>query len=157
MTLDYAGRFLRRKRLVTDAGLPLMVDLPETVSLEDGDAFLRADGGLVAVRAAAEPLIELRAEPSEFARLAWHIGNRHTPAQIEAHRILIQEDRVMAAMLARLGAVTRAVREPFTPERGAYGTGRTLGHHHGPAGAHDRGPGVAHDHDDAPHSHDHPG
>ncbi len=135
VTLDYAGRFVRRKRLVSDAGISLMLDLPETVSLDDGDMLVRGDGGRVRVRAAPEALIELRAGGAVLARLAWHIGNRHTPAQIEADRILIQEDRVMAAMLGKLGAETRTVREPFRPEGGAYGTGRTLGHHHGPSGA----------------------
>ena len=33
VTLDYEGRFLRRKRLVTDSGEPFLVELPETVSL----------------------------------------------------------------------------------------------------------------------------
>ena len=37
-------------------------------------------------------------------------------------------------MLARLGAATRHVAAPFRPEGGAYGHGRTHGHHHGGAG-----------------------
>ena len=84
MVLDYRDRFLRRKRLTTAAGAALLVDLPETVSLEDGDALVLADGRLVAVEAAAEPLVEVTAAPEALARLAWHIGNRHTPAEIGA-------------------------------------------------------------------------
>ncbi len=34
-------------------------------------------------------------------------------------------------MLARLGARVRPVTEPFRPEGGAYGLGRTHAHHHG--------------------------
>ncbi len=143
MTLDYEGRFLRRRTLTTDAGRPLFVDLPETVSLEAGDAFETEDGALIAVAAAAEPLIEVRAAPQDLARLAWHVGNRHAPAQIEPGRLLIRADPVLADMLARLGAHVRAVTEPFRPEGGAYGTGRTHGHHHG-------GP-TDHPH---PHAHD---
>ncbi len=46
-------------------------------------------------------------------------------------RLLIREDHVLEAMLAHLGArVSRAI-EPFTPEGGAYGMGRTMGHEHG--------------------------
>lgn len=154
VTLDYEGRFLRRKSLTTASGASLLVDLPETVSLDDGDALVTDSGARIAVRAAAEPLIEIAASPHDLARLAWHIGNRHTPARIEPGRILIRADRVMADMLDRLGAATRAVTEPFAPEGGAYGHGRTHGHHHGGASDHphpqtqaareDRAPGHAH-------------
>ncbi len=133
VVLDYEGRFLRRRTLTTVSGASLFIDLPETVSLDAGDAFVTTDGARIAVEAAAEPLMEITAPPPDLVRFAWHIGNRHTPAQIEAGRLLIRADHVMADMLARLGAATRAVREPFTPERGAYGTGRVHGHHHGGA------------------------
>lgn len=147
VTLDYEGRFLRRRALTTDAGQPLRVDLPETVSLEDGDALETTRGALIAVRAAPEALVEITGDALTLARLAWHVGNRHTPARIEPGRLLIRADRVMEDMLARLGATTRRVLEPFTPERGAYGHGRTHGHHHGgptddphaDAGDHDHG------------------
>lgn len=133
VTLDYEGRFLRRRTLTTDAGRALLVDLAETRSLDEGDAFETLDGRLVAVRAAPEPLIEITAGADQLARLAWHVGNRHAPAQIEPGRLLIRADRVLADMLARLGAATRPVFEPFRPEGGAYGRGRTHGHHHGGA------------------------
>jgi urease accessory protein len=136
VTLDYDGRFLRRKTITTDAGVSLLVDLPEAVSLDEGDAFVTETGALIAVRAAAEPLIEITAGPEDLARLAWHIGNRHTPARIEPGRILIRADHVMAEMLGHLGAATRAVTEPFAPEGGAYGHGRTHGHHQGGATDH---------------------
>lgn len=152
VTLDYESRFLRRRTLTTDGGTALLVDLPEAVSLAQGDALVTEDGGLVAVVAAPEPLIEVTAPLEALARLAWHIGNRHTPAQIEAGRILIRADHVMADMLARLGAGTRAVTEPFAPEGGAYGLGRTHGHHHG--GATDDPHAAAHDHNHE-HSHGH--
>lgn len=135
VTLDYEGRFLRRRTLTTEGGRALLVDLAETVSLDEGDAFEALDGSLIAVRAAPEPLIEVAAAPDRLARLAWHVGNRHAPAQIEPGRLLIRADAVLADMLARLGAATRPVFEPFRPEGGAYGRGRTHGHHHG--GAHD--------------------
>ena len=85
----------------------------------------------IAVRARAEPLLEVTADPADLIRIAWHVGNRHMPAQIEAHRLLIRADHVMADLLARLGAEVRPVSVPFTPEGGAYGPGRTHGHDHG--------------------------
>jgi urease accessory protein len=125
--LDYEARFLRRKRLETGGGMPLLVDLAQTTSLDHGDALELADGRLVEVIAAPEPLLEVR---GDLPRLAWHIGNRHTPCQIEADRLLIQEDHVLREMLERLGAEITPVEAPFTPEGGAYGHGRTHAHAH---------------------------
>ena len=144
--LTYEERFLRRRTLTCESGARLLVDLPETVGLNQGDA-LETDTGPVEILAAPEPLAEVRADPADLVRIAWHVGNRHTPAQIEPGRILIARDHVIEDMLARLGAHVAHVVEPFTPEGGAYGMGRVMGHSHGPGHAH----GHSHDHD-----HDHP-
>ncbi|MBS8225854.1 urease accessory protein UreE [Vannielia litorea] len=161
--LNYDGRFLRRKVLETEGGARVLVDLARTTSLDAGDALVLSGGGLVAVEAAAEPLLEVRgrAPDASLVRLAWHIGNRHTPCQVEPDRLLIQRDHVMADMLARLGATVAEVEAPFTPEGGAYGEGRTHGHdhgaQHGPEGhghTHDHGHGHHHHHAHD-HSHEH--
>ena len=142
--LGYDARFLRRRTLATTGGARLLVDLAQTVSLEGGDAFVTEAGAFIAVEAAPEALIEIEAPAPALVRLAWHIGNRHTPAQIEPGRILIQADHVMADMLARLGASMREIEAPFSPERGAYGHGRTQGHDHG------AGPDQSHEHRTGP-------
>jgi urease accessory protein len=126
--LTYEDRLLRRKVLTTSDGAEFLVDLPQTESLNHGDALQAADGTLVAIVAASEALLEITGP--NLARLAWHIGNRHTPCQIEPARLLIQRDHVLADMLTRNGARLREVSEPFTPEGGAYGMGRTHGHAH---------------------------
>jgi urease accessory protein len=128
VTLDYEARMLRRKRLVTDKGRAFMVDLPETVSLDPGDGFVLEGGKLIGVVAASESVLEIT---GDLARLAWHIGNRHTPCQVEPHRLLIREDHVLEGMLIGLGAKVRRITAPFRPEGGAYGHGRTMGHDHG--------------------------
>ena len=125
--LIYEDRFLRRKVLETRDGLSILVDLPQTTDLRHGDALRLDDGRLIGIRAAVEPLLEVT---GDLVRLAWHIGNRHTPAQIERHRLLIRDNHVMRDMLGHLGATVRPVMEPFTPEGGAYGHGRTHGHAH---------------------------
>ena len=68
---------------------------------------------------------------ASLARLAWHIGNRHTPCQIGPDCLVIRQDHVLEAMLAKLGADVTHDTRPFTPEGGAYGMGRTMGHSHG--------------------------
>ena len=125
VTLGYDDRLLRRRRLVTAGGYAFLADLPETASLADGDALELSDGRRVAIRAAVEPVLIVT---GDLPRLAWHLGNRHTPCQIESTRLLIRRDHVLAAMLRQLGAVIADADAPFTPEGGAYGHGRTLGH-----------------------------
>lgn len=128
--LDYDQRFLRRRRLDSAAGESFLVDLPETVSLNHGDAFELEDGRLISVAAADEPLLEIHGD--DLVRLAWHIGNRHTPCQIEPGRLLIRRDHVLQGMVEQLGGHVHTIIAPFRPEGGAYGHGRTLGHSHGP-------------------------
>ena len=59
-------------------------------------------------------------DPQHLVELAWHIGNRHLPAQICEARILLRRDRIIRAMLEQLGAAVGDVTEPFTPAHGAY-------------------------------------
>ena len=66
----------------------------------------------------------------DLLRFAWHIGNRHVPCQIEGARLLIKKDHVIKEMLIKLGAEVGTVKEPFNPEGGAYGHGRTHSHAH---------------------------
>jgi len=130
VTLSFDDRYRRRVRLTTDRGEEFLLDLPRALSLEDGDGLQLEDGRWISVRAAAESLIEVTAEPTLLTRLAWHLGNRHLPARIEPHRILIRRDHVIADMLSTLGATLRFIEAPFTPERGAYDEGHGNAHEH---------------------------
>ncbi|MHA6326361.1 urease accessory protein UreE [Roseivivax sp. CAU 1753] len=128
ISLTYEGRFLRRKMLITDEGETFLVDLAQTTSLAHGGVLVLEDGREVVVNAAPEELLEVTGP--DLPRIAWHIGNRHTPCQIGPDRLLVQRDHVIRDMLGKIGATTREVTEPFTPEGGAYGHGRTHGHAH---------------------------
>ena len=128
LSLSYEDRFLRRKVLELTDGRHVLVDLPKTTSLNQGGVLVLEDGSEIAVIAAPEPLLQVTGPA--LHRLAWHIGNRHTPCQIEDTRLLIQRDHVIKDMLTKLGAELTDVVEPFTPEGGAYGHGRTHSHAH---------------------------
>ncbi len=142
VTLDFDRRFRRRIALETDQGEAFLLDLPEARALRAGEALILEDGREIEVRAAPEPLVEVRADgAAALVRLAWHLGNRHLPAALDGERILIREDHVIEAMLAGLGARLARVQAPFQPEGGAYGEHNRSHHqHHSPLG---RGP---HDH-----------
>jgi urease accessory protein len=121
VTLAFDDRHRRRLRLTSDAGEPFLLDLSRAAVLEDGDGLALSDGTWLAVKAAPEALLEITApEPSLLARLAWHLGNRHLPAQIDAQRIRIRDDHVIADMIERLGGRVQRIAAPFTPEAGAY-------------------------------------
>jgi len=144
VTLDREARFRRRIAMETDRGHAFLLDLPEATYLAHGDALELSNGALVKVLAAPEDLLEVHAHGAvALARIAWHIGNRHTPAEITAHAIYIKPDHVLAEMVEGLGGHVHAVKRPFEPEGGAYGGKGPLqaGHHHHGAGHHH------HDHD----------
>lgn len=145
VALDHEGRHRRRIALKGEGGLEFLLDLERATALNDGDAVRLEDGRLVAVEAAPQPLLEIRAEnPLRLMRVAWHIGNRHTPAEIAADAIYIEDDYVLAEMVRGQGCTATPVTRPFGPERGAYE--HDCGHDHGHGHSH------GHDHD---HGHDH--
>jgi urease accessory protein len=132
--LDHEDRYRRRAVLSCSGGLEILLDLEKAARIEDGDALRLEDGRLVRVVAAAEDLIEITSDnPARLLRAAWHLGNRHTPAEITAEVIYVAKDHVLVEMLRGLGLSVRPVTRPFRPERGAYehaGHGRH-GHEHG--------------------------
>ena len=145
VVLDFGDRHRRRITMVGVRGFEFLLDLPEAVTLRGGDALLLEDGRLVEVVAAPEALVEVRGrEPGDLARLAWHVGNRHLPAQILARSLRIRRDHVIEDMLRGLGATLRAIEAPFDPEGGAYATAASQGGHH-----------EAHGHHGHEHSHEH--
>ncbi|MCI4660796.1 MAG: urease accessory protein UreE [Neomegalonema sp.] len=162
ITLDYDARFRRRIALTSDQGLAFLLDLPEARELREGDALQLEDGRLIEIRAAAEPVADLRCtDPLHLVRVAWHLGNRHLPTQIFADRLRIRQDAVIEAMAQGLGAEVLRLDAPFNPEGGAYGAGRTHSHSHSHSSAeadHRQGHAHAHAHTHThTHSHHHHG
>ncbi len=89
--------------------------------IRDGDALVLDEGGVVAVRAAPENLLEVTAPDADaLTRLAWHLGNRHLAVQILPGKLRLLDDHVIAAMIPALGGRVRKINAPFDPESGAY-------------------------------------
>lgn len=136
ITLDETQRHRRRMAMVSDGGIAFLLDLPETVRLREGDGILLDDGRILKVRAKDEPLYVVRGQnAAHLLVLAWHLGNRHQPAQILEDHILIRREPVLRDMLIGLKASVVEIDGPFDPEGGAYG-GAAGGHddhavHHG--------------------------
>jgi urease accessory protein len=78
--------------------------------------------------AAAELVVEVRhKDPNQLMRLAWHLGNRHLPTEIQNQLLHIRPDHVIEDMLRGFGADLVVMQAPFQPEGGAY---TSHGHHH---------------------------
>jgi urease accessory protein len=121
VVLDADERHRRRITLAGERGTVFLLDLPQARALRDGDGLVLEDGAIVRVAGKPEPLTEIAAaSPSDLARLAWHIGNRHTDLQVVGDRLRIRRDHVLEDMLRGLGAELTPIEAPFDPEPGAY-------------------------------------
>ena len=122
IVLDAQDRHRRRVVFVGEYGATYLLDLPRPAQLRDGDALVLEDGTLVRVTGKTESLVEIAsATTDELARIAWHLGNRHTEVQIVGDRLRIRRDHVLEDMLRGLGASLYYLEAPFDPESGAYG------------------------------------
>ena len=128
ISLSYEERFIRRKKLIANNGTEFLVNLEETVSIDENHYFELDNGKLIKIISKEENLIEITGD--NLNQIIWHIGNRHLPCQIEENRILIQDDAVILDMILKLHGNVKKVFEKFKPEGGAYGMGRTHSHKH---------------------------
>jgi urease accessory protein len=153
VVLDYDYRHRRRIVLTSAEGVEFLLNLAQVPDLRDGDGLWLSNGKIVTVAAADEALMEITcADPVHLARVAWHLGNRHLPTQIDGQILRIRTDHVIGEMVVGLGATVREVNAPFHPEGGAYaGEVAVHGHDHG----HDHHGHDHHDHSNCGHDHSH--
>jgi urease accessory protein len=131
VVLDAAERHRRRIVLTGERGTEFLLDLPHATALRDGDGLVLEDGAIVRVAGKPEPLVEIGAASAPaLARLAWHIGNRHTDLQVMGDTLRIRRDHVLEDMLRGLGARLTPIEAQFDPEPGAYGHSHDHGHGH---------------------------
>jgi urease accessory protein len=130
LCLTYDERHRRRLKYIAARGTTFLLDLPHATVMAAGDGLRLDDGRIVYVDAAPEALVEVTAaDAATLIRLAWHIGNRHLTAQLEADRIVIRDDPVITRMLLGLGATVSPIQAAFAPESGAYHDhGGPMGH-----------------------------
>jgi urease accessory protein len=132
LVLPYDAREKSRLRASLESGEEVALFTVRGTVLRDGDLLRGDDGRVVRVRAAAEDVYRVAAPSSRaLLRCAFHLGNRHTQAQVieeDGRQYLrIRRDPVLKDMLQGLGASVLEESAPFEPESGAYGGG---GHHH---------------------------
>jgi urease accessory protein len=145
VVLDWDTR--QKSRFDTDdsQGRQLGVFLPRGSTVRGGDVLVAEDGSLIKVIATPQPVMVVRAcaehgSPFDLLRAAYHLGNRHVQLELQADRLQLEPDHVLADMLRQMHLIVTEESAPFEPEGGAYSA--QGGHeHHG------------HDHDHGHHDH----
>jgi urease accessory protein len=158
LVLDWDARRRHRFRGRLASGEEIGVLLPRGSALTDGDELEAEDGRRIRVRAAHESLSVARSDDALlFARLAYHLGNRHVPLQIEPGRLLYQHDHVLDDLVRGLGGEVTFESAVFSPEGGAYGQGHSHSDSHSPDHSHSHSHPHSHSHSHShPHPHPHP-
>jgi urease accessory protein len=135
MVLSWDQRERCRQRARLASGEEVALFLARGTVLRDGDLLGGEGGRVVRVVAAPEPTYLVRCvDAGMLARCAYHLGNRHTQAQIGAGWIRIRVDPVLKEMVLGLGAQVDEELAKFEPEPGAYAGGHGHTHAH-PAGS----------------------
>ena len=166
--LDWDVRQKSRFDATDSQGRTLGIFLPRGTAVRGGDVLVAADGSLIRVIAAPQPVLRItpcpqHGSPFDLVRAAYHLGNRHVQIELKPDHLKIEPDHVLADMLRAMHLIVHEATEGFEPEGGAYaagGHGHSHGHDHGhdhghghdhpapatPAAGHVHGPGCGHDH-----------
>ncbi|MGO4377558.1 urease accessory protein UreE [Pseudoduganella sp. RAF19] len=132
LVLPYELREKCRLRATLDSGETVGVFTVRGTVLRDGDLLTGEDKRVVQIVAAPEATYRVTCRDAHtLLRCAFHLGNRHTQAQLGDGFLRIRADAVLKEMLIGLGAAVEAEQAPFEPEAGAYGGGHHHGHDHG--------------------------
>jgi urease accessory protein len=158
ITLDHEARNRRQGTLRAEGGTEVLLDLDMETTVNDGDALRLEDGRLVQVKAAAEALLEVKAEnPLRLTRLAWHLGSSHGLVEVTGDALYVENNPAVAELVRGQGCTATPVERPFKPERSAHVCDHDHGHHHGHGHSHaeSHAHAHAHSHDHHDHAHDH--
>jgi urease accessory protein len=124
LILPFDRRQKSRIRVKLESGVEAALLLERGAILRGGDRLGTADGYIVLVVAADEPVMLITATtPQQLNRAAYHLGNRHVPLQIGNGWLRLEQDYVLKDMLLGLGMTIVEQLAPFEPEAGAYGGG----------------------------------
>jgi len=128
LILPYDLREKSRLRATLSNGEEVGVFTTRGTVLRHGDLLTGDDGRVIQIVSAAEPTYRVECATAHgLLRCAFHLGNRHTQAEVGAGFLRIRQDSVLKEMLEGLGAVVTPDNAPFEPESGAYSG---AGHHH---------------------------
>ncbi|MGD8233490.1 urease accessory protein UreE [Vibrio sp. TRT 1302] len=130
LSLPIESRIKSRLKVELDDGREAGLFLPRGHILRGGEQLKSQCGIIVEIKAAPEKVSTVYCNDLHLlTRVAYHLGNRHVPLQVEFGWVRYQHDHVLDEMVEGLGAKVTFEEASFEPESGAYG-GRSGGHHH---------------------------
>ncbi|WP_159737742.1 urease accessory protein UreE [Vibrio atypicus] len=130
LSLPIDSRIKSRLKVELDDGREAGLFLPRGHILRGGEQLKSQCGMVVEIKAAPEKVSTVYCSDLHLlTRVAYHLGNRHVPLQVEFGWVRYQHDHVLDEMVEGLGAKVTTEEASFEPESGAYG-GRSGGHHH---------------------------
>jgi urease accessory protein len=135
VSLDWDTRRRSRFAATDSQGRELAMFLARGTVVRGGDVLVAEDGSLVRVLAKEQPVLVVRrcAEhggTADLLRAAYHLGNRHVALEVQAERLQLEPDHVLAELLRRMHLLVSEELAPFEPESGAYADEQAHGHAH---------------------------
>ncbi len=129
LILTFDERKKSRYLATTTCGQELGWFIERGAVLSHGDILKCKNGTLVKILAAEEDVSEVSSDDFHLLmRVAYHLGNRHVPLQVEKSFLRYQQDHVLDEMVRGLGAEISHENQPFNPESGAYAGGNQHSH-----------------------------
>lgn len=108
-------RILRKQ---TENGTDVAISLENGSHLHFGDVLYEDEEKLIAIRTKLEKVYVIRPKTmQEMGKMAFEIGNRHTPCIIEDDGILVRYDHTLEKLMDEVGVTyeqaERRFKEPF--------------------------------------------
>ncbi|MEH6650558.1 MAG: urease accessory protein UreE [Motiliproteus sp.] len=150
LSLPFDLRKRGRFKAVTESGRDIGLFIERGQVLADGELLWTECGQLVQVIAEPETVVTASSDDwLQFAKVCYHLGNRHVPLQVGERWLRFQPDHVLQDLAELYGLNTIIEQAPFAPENGAYGA--HSGHSHGEhEHSHDHGNDHSHTHKQNP-------
>ncbi len=124
LVLSFQQRQKSRLKAMLVSGEEIGLILPRGTILKEGDLISTEQGDLIQIVAATETVSTIKTDDAHLLlRIAYHLGNRHVPLQVESGWLRYAHDHVLDDMVILLGGNVSVTQAPLQPEKGAYGGG----------------------------------
>ena len=131
VTLDFDPRQKARIKITTDNGCPAGIFIERGKPLLVGECLKSDCGKVIQVTGALEPVVTASTDDWHmFAKVCYHLGNRHTRLQVGERWLRFKPDHVLAELVSMYQLTTDDTPAVFEPENGAYQHGGHAHHHH---------------------------
>jgi urease accessory protein len=130
ITIDHDTRKKARIKSTTDAGFDIGIFMERGNPLRVGEILKSECGQYIEVKGQAEPVsTAIATDWLSFAKVCYHLGNRHTSMQIGELWCRFKPDHVLEELAENYGLTIDKLPAVFEPESGAYGS-RSSAHSH---------------------------